>query len=416
MRHDESEPPAGEHHILELTEPSYMEKFACLGGSCPDTCCQRWDIVIDAATCDRYAHSRDAGFRQATAKAIEHRQEAGKEIAVIRLGRGQRCPFLRNDGWCLIQRRTSEFYLSEVCRTYPRVIHVWKDTQAERALCLSCIAAARLILGRDEPICLKKRELDEAGWAGLRIAGRGQQPVPWSMRLRQELMGVLQHRLLPLRQRLSLADRLFWQAGRLSGHHAAQHFAALAATWRAQWEDGRTQLPPAPSAALQLEQLQCLVLHRLESHQLRPEFRQRLTELTADWQFIAGQRPSRAMAQQYSEGRELYAMEVRPPYGMFWENFLINGIFKDLFLLTDESAFYAGWFRLLVQTAFLRLLLMTTALSSGCLPSRDEAVWLAHLVCQEVGHDALYLEQMRRHLAAGGDEGTAVQAFCRQMI
>jgi lysine-N-methylase len=416
MHHDESEPPAGEHHILELTEPSYMEKFTCWGGSCPDTCCQRWDIVLDAATCERYAHSRDTGFRHDTAKAIEHRQEAGQELAVIRLGRGQRCPFLRNDGWCLIQRRTSEFYLSEVCRTYPRVIHIWKDTEAERALCLSCIAAAHLILGRDEPICLRKRELDEAEWAGLRIAGRGQQPLPWSPFLRQQLVEVLQHRLLPLRQRLFLADQLFWQAGHLSGHHAAKHFAELAATWHAKWEDGRPQLPEAPSAAGQLEQLQCLVLHRLESQQLRPEFQQRLKALAVSWHFAAGQRPSLAMARQYSEGRELYAMEVRPSYGMFWENFLVNGVFKDLFLLADEAAFYAGWFRLLVQMAFLRLLLLTKALDSGSLPPRDEAVWLAHLVGQEVGHDALYLEQMRRHLAAGGDESAAVQVFCRQMI
>ena len=417
MQHEENEPPVAEHHQLMLTEPSYMAEFVCLGGICPDTCCQRWDIVLDEATCRRYAHAPDSGVRQELARGIEQRQEDdGRQVSVIRLRHGGRCPFLRSDGWCRIQRRTSEYYLSEVCRTYPQVLHVWNDVQAERALCVSCIGAAQLILGRDEPLRLVAREMDEADWAGLRITDREAKLAAGNDQLREALLMVLQQRQRPLRQRLLLADELLWQTGGLTGHHAGKQFALRLAAWQETLAESPAREPEVPSAEQQLELLRRVVQQRLESRQLRADFRQRLEEAAACWHFAAGDKVVPAVVRQYTEGRELYALLVRPAYAMFWENFLVNGVFKDVFLVDGEPLFYAAWFRLLLQVALLRLLLLTAAVTSGALPSREEAVWLAHLVGQAVGHDGLYLEQMRSFLAGGGDEAAAVREFCHQMI
>ena len=36
------------------TVPDYFDEFHCLAGSCPDTCCGQWEIVVDEAAEARY--------------------------------------------------------------------------------------------------------------------------------------------------------------------------------------------------------------------------------------------------------------------------------------------------------------------------------------------------------------------------
>ena len=32
----------------------YTEDFSCLAGSCPDTCCKDWEIILDEDAISRY--------------------------------------------------------------------------------------------------------------------------------------------------------------------------------------------------------------------------------------------------------------------------------------------------------------------------------------------------------------------------
>lgn len=32
---------------MEFTFPNYYKEFSCIAGSCPDTCCAGWQIMID---------------------------------------------------------------------------------------------------------------------------------------------------------------------------------------------------------------------------------------------------------------------------------------------------------------------------------------------------------------------------------
>ena len=39
-----------------MITPKYFKKFKCLGGSCPDSCCDAgWEITIDQKAFDRYS-------------------------------------------------------------------------------------------------------------------------------------------------------------------------------------------------------------------------------------------------------------------------------------------------------------------------------------------------------------------------
>ena len=32
---------------MQITRPDFYKEFSCIAGSCPDTCCSGWQIMID---------------------------------------------------------------------------------------------------------------------------------------------------------------------------------------------------------------------------------------------------------------------------------------------------------------------------------------------------------------------------------
>ena len=36
--------------IMHIEYPEYYNKFHCLAGDCPDTCCKDWEVDVDEAT------------------------------------------------------------------------------------------------------------------------------------------------------------------------------------------------------------------------------------------------------------------------------------------------------------------------------------------------------------------------------
>ena len=409
--------------MLELMEPDYMGKFSCTGSMCPDTCCQEWDIVIDPATCERYEKSPDPDFRRMLSRAIVHREEQGpdgaKDVACIRLGQGGRCLFLRGDGLCMIQRRTEERNLSETCRTYPRVIYVWNENYAERALCVSCPAAASLILGHKGPLHFISRQIAADAFAGLRITDEGERLAEECLPLRRELLAILQDQGLPLQRRLQRANDFFWQAGALSGRRVDRRFHVLEQEEEAQRELAaqRAAEPVSLSielAAQELASLRKLLLLRLESRTLRPAFRGQLEQAVYFWGMT--ERPERGAAERYRDAQKRYAAELLPQYSQVLENYVVNGVFKNIFVLEDGEAFYVQWFRLVLQLAVVRLLLMTAAEETDGLPAGQTVFTMIQQTTRLIGHDSLYLQQAASVLSGGRQEAAALKEFCGRML
>ena len=55
--------------------PEYYNKFKCIAGNCPDTCCAGWEIVVDKEHCEIYKNSSapsavKAGSRQAVPSSV----------------------------------------------------------------------------------------------------------------------------------------------------------------------------------------------------------------------------------------------------------------------------------------------------------------------------------------------------------
>ena len=124
---------------MRIVKPAYYDEFRCLAGDCPDSCCQEWDVQVDADSARRYlALEGELGDRLRAVLKAEN-GEYSMEI------RNRRCPMWREDGLCRIQAELGHEGLCRVCREFPRLRHDYGDF-VELGLELSCPEAARLML------------------------------------------------------------------------------------------------------------------------------------------------------------------------------------------------------------------------------------------------------------------------------
>ncbi len=176
---------------MELFYPAYYQKFVCLAGSCPDSCCKEWDVDVDDASAARYrALPGDLGDRL---RQVLRDTEDGT-VMTIEQGR---CPMWRQDGLCRIQAELGHDALCQVCQQFPRLRHEY-GSFTELGLELSCPAAAQLILtGEDH------------AWRREEIPG-GEEPEydTWAMEIlqesRQTFLSFLEHTAMPFPHALAV--------------------------------------------------------------------------------------------------------------------------------------------------------------------------------------------------------------------
>lgn len=132
---------------MELFYPAYYQKFVCLAGACPDSCCKEWEVDVDPATAARYRTlPGDLGDR--LRQVLRDNEDC--TVMVIEDGR---CPMWRQDGLCRIQAELGHDALCQVCQQFPRLRHEY-GSFTELGLELSCPEAAQLILsGADYHRC-----------------------------------------------------------------------------------------------------------------------------------------------------------------------------------------------------------------------------------------------------------------------
>ncbi len=124
---------------MKVTKPDYFDRFRCLAGDCPDSCCKDWQVQVDPSSARHYRAL--TGILGDDLRSVL-REEDGETCLTIREGR---CPMWRRDGLCRIQAELGEKALCETCRQFPRLTHDYGDF-IERGLELSCPEAAKWIL------------------------------------------------------------------------------------------------------------------------------------------------------------------------------------------------------------------------------------------------------------------------------
>lgn len=198
---------------MVVTVPDYFHDFHCLAGSCPDTCCGQWEIVVDEAAKARYLSVEGELGRRIRA-ALTTRD--GEDVMVLENGK---CPLLTEDGLCEIVLQKGEDFLSETCHTHPRFTEIYGNLQ-ETMLSISCPEAARLLLTREKPLSFVTTRNDTPPEPtdlepGLFVAlSQG----------RDTAMAILQRRSLALSDRLALFLEFAHRLEQLTD--AGRYFAA----------------------------------------------------------------------------------------------------------------------------------------------------------------------------------------------
>ena len=162
--------------------PDYYDSFKCIAEKCQNNCCIGWEIDIDDETLEKYkAHTGALGEKLKVCVSEE-------PCAHFILGKNERCPFLNDKNLCELIIEGGEEFLCQICDDHPRFYNdVYGIT--EKGVGLSCEAAAKLILTKDEPFYL--------------ISDGKELPQNDFYSVRDKIFSVLQNRENPLDRRIN---------------------------------------------------------------------------------------------------------------------------------------------------------------------------------------------------------------------
>ena len=124
---------------MKVIYPKYYYDFSCIAADCPDSCCQEWDVDVDADSAKFY-YSLPGDLGNSLRRVLRDSDDGA--IMTIQDGR---CPMWRKDGLCRIHAELGHEALCKTCREFPRLRHDYGNF-VEWGLELSCPEAARLIL------------------------------------------------------------------------------------------------------------------------------------------------------------------------------------------------------------------------------------------------------------------------------
>ena len=96
--------------------PTFFPNFQCKAGACRHTCCQTWEIDIDAETEHRYRQTPGPLGKE----LIQWMKTAEDGSTCFALNEKGYCHFLRDDGLCRLILEKGEDYLGEICTMHPR--------------------------------------------------------------------------------------------------------------------------------------------------------------------------------------------------------------------------------------------------------------------------------------------------------
>lgn len=135
------------------TYPDYYKKFSCIADKCPDTCCGKWQIVIDDDSLEKY-EDYNGEYRD------ELRCKVNWKEGVFRHGRSGKCAFLRDDMLCDMYIHMGKESLCTTCREYPRHTEEFENVR-EVSLSLSCPEVARILMNITDKVTFVTEEDDE---------------------------------------------------------------------------------------------------------------------------------------------------------------------------------------------------------------------------------------------------------------
>lgn len=132
--------------------PDYYSDFRCKGPDCRSTCCHGWGVSISMKDYFRLLGIECSPALRKKLDCAFHLVESPttERYAQITPNWEGNCPMLQPDGYCQLQCECGEKALPDICRYYPRGLHV--DHLPECSCSNSCEAVLELLFKLDEPV------------------------------------------------------------------------------------------------------------------------------------------------------------------------------------------------------------------------------------------------------------------------
>ena len=323
----------------KLVQARHYDAFHCIGADCEDTCCDGWGITIDRVTHGKYRECSDPELKPRLAELITISTSPANDDDYASFNLSEtHCPFL-SEGWCSIQKKLGEDYLSNTCAIYPRIMNLAGDA-LERSLDLSCPEAARIVLLASGPL-----EYEEAAVsiAAFRMGSPSLpdtpspaydgRPYPHYLEVRNLVVWILQERSYPLWKRLvivgHLCDKLTEMVARGNDHDVPDLIPAyMQATSQHLFDEILSKCRAQPAA--QLVTVLELVVNRITSDFTGRRF------LNCYEEFMQGLEWTQESAMEQITGRyvDAYARYYAPFVNenqQIMERYLVNYVYKNLF-------------------------------------------------------------------------------------
>ena len=107
-------------------------KFKCIADKCKFTCCKGWDINVDNNTYNKWKKNHNLNY---LLDNISFRKGNENNTYMIKKSTKGACPLLNDEGLCNIVINHGDEYLSETCKSFPRIENDFEDV---KELTLSC--------------------------------------------------------------------------------------------------------------------------------------------------------------------------------------------------------------------------------------------------------------------------------------
>ena len=197
--------------MAKFIQPKFFSEFKCDGSKCNSMCCRDWEIDIDEKTYQKYLELKISN--------IEWHESLKKYL--FKLQPNESCPNLDKNGLCKIQRFHGESFLSNTCKTYPRMIQSINEKIFSRSLTLTCPVAADLILRQIEPIEFIESEDLPPILPNFSIKDVNDRQIENVMEIRRVSIRILQNRKVSIDQRFLTLGFFISQFGNINDNSNA---------------------------------------------------------------------------------------------------------------------------------------------------------------------------------------------------
>ncbi len=321
---------------MQPTLSPYPDAFRCIGSDCEDTCCQGWNVPIDQAAYEKYAHLPPSPLRDLISRSVTLNEPVAGALAapanpsafaIIRTDATNHCPLLTPDRLCRIHAELGPEMLSYTCSAYPRIVHEFGGIRLT-ALALSCPEAARLLLLTPDLLNPGSEPCPTD------IAGESTKPIPPDfLAIRQSVLWLVRLRSYPLWQRMFLLGLLCRRLDSIARGELDSTVQRFLAGFKTAVETGSLRpametLPVDRAAQLDIVlRLAGLMLHRSN---VSPRFSASVQAFTSG----IGNGPGatlESLTHQYAQAHDRYFEPFFQQHPHILENYLVNTIVRCQF-------------------------------------------------------------------------------------